>query len=231
MKLRKKFIMTVSALVMTTTLIPTVGAQVEESTNSTQMQQTINYGDFYSEKDFEIKTNEDLDKIENSLDTMTIKELNAVINYASQVETINSTDSITTNSLLGTAWKAAAQIARISGYPLAATLVEHSVDGNNYSETDGAFATEIKTTNVYSNITSGSGSNSFTNSDNSDLYYAIHAFDYTNSGNTLTITDVFDFALNTNYQNLFSTLVNNWGYLNQNLGVLTPINVTIDISK
>lgn len=108
--------------------------------------------------------------------------------------------------------------------------MEHSIDGKNYSEVDGQFSSTIKNTSVYSDL-SGSDTNSFTKSDNSDLFYAIHKFSYTTKGDTLYINDTFDFVLDSNYQSLFTTLVNNWAYLNQNMHVLTPIDVSIGISQ
>lgn len=179
-----------------------------------------------------IYTKEDEEKFERSLETMSINELNSVIKYTSEYAKENKTSAraIVVPAVLKQAWKAAAQVARVSGYPLSATLVENSVDGNNYSETDGAFTNAIKSTNTYSQL-SGSGSGSFEKSENADLFYALHAFDYQTNSNTLTITDTFDFKLETNYQDLFSTLVNNWGYLNENMNVLTPISIQINISQ
>ena len=52
-----------------------------------------------------------------------------------------------------------------------------------------------------------------------------------NITNRLYISDTFDFALNTDYQNTFSTLVNNWGYLNQKMKVLKAISVNIEMQK
>lgn len=73
----------------------------------------------------------------------------------------------------------------------------------------------------------------FSKSDNSDLFYAIHKFSYTYSGSSygarFVISDVFDFSLKFSYQDLFTTIVNNWAYLNQHMGVLYPVRVKITL--
>lgn len=181
----------------------------------------------------DVKTVEDNLKMTNSLTRMTNNQLNEVINYVADNDNgISPYASYNVNNSIKIAWKAAAQLAINSGYPLAGTLVIYSVDGINYDKQNGVFSQAIKGTNVYKRIQFGSGSDNFTTSDSKDLYYAIHAFDYHNSKtNILNISDTFDFVLNTDYQNTFSTLVNNWGYLNQKMEVLTPISVNIEMEK
>lgn len=134
------------------------------------------------------------------------------------------------------AWLAAAQIARLSGYPLSATLVEHSVWNSDYSETNGNFADAIKTTDVYQRmVENGEGSDSFEKSDYVDLFYSIHSFSYYSSENSqgvrINVRDTFDFAFDTSYDSLFTSIVNNWAYLNQNVGVLNPIEVYIYLDE
>ncbi len=181
----------------------------------------------------DVKTVEDNLKVSNSLTRMTNHQLNEVINYVADNDSgISTYASYNLNNALKIAWKAAAQIAINNGYPLASTLVISSVDDIDYYEQNGAFSQAIKRTNVYKRIQSGSGSDKFTPSDSKNLYYVIHAFDYHNSKtNRLSISGTFDFSLNTDYQNMFSTLVNNWGYLNQKKEVLKPIIVNIEMEK
>lgn len=180
---------------------------------------------------FQLESESDLIEFVNEMKNMTESDLQSVVKNAQ----INS-ENIGTNSILGlkAAWLAAAQIARVKGYPLAASLVEHSVLYKHYLEINGQFAKQIKTTSIYSKIIKkGSGSDRFTKSVNSDLFYAIHEFTFTSSGSSqgmrIWIHDVFDFELNLNYQSLLTTIVNNWGYLSQNMWVLHPINVKITI--
>lgn len=232
-----KFLKNITFITMSTILIlsPFKNVKADNLNDGTE----DNYS-YISEKRFDkpidvldVKTVEDNLKMTDSLTRMTNDQLNEVINYVADNDSgISTYASNSVNDSLKVAWKAAAQIAINSGYPLAGTLVIYSVDGVNYYEQNGAFSQAIKGTNVYKRIQSGSGSDNFTTSDSKDLYYAIHAFKYHNSKtNKLYISDTFDFALNTDYQNTFSTLVNNWGYLNQKMEVLTPISVDIEMQK
>lgn len=162
----------------------------------------------------------------------------------------------TTNSeipgMVGQAWLAAAEIARDEGYPCAATAVECSVNNVNLTESthvvygDGPFITKLKSTSAYqtylsSLLASGkanaNGSFEITKSDNSDLYYALHNVTTSATGTfpgttmasyMITITDVFDFALDNDYDDLFTTLVNNWAWLCQQTHVLHPITITLN---
>lgn len=181
----------------------------------------------------DVQTIEDKLKMSSSLEKMNDEQLNEVINYvANNNIKMSKYASYNLNNQLKIAWKAAAQLAMNNGYPLAGTLVKYSVEGARYYEQNGSFTHAIKRTNVYKRIKAGSGSDKFTTHDSKDLYYAIYAFDYyNNKNNKLFIKYTFDFALNTDYQNTFSTLVNNWGYLNQNIGVLQPISVDIEMQK
>lgn len=176
-----------------------------------------------------VETEEDLSQFEQDIQTMSVDELNQIIDHVAVEGRQRGT---TRSSSLKAAWKAAATIARNVGFPHAATLVEHSVDGRNYTEKNGSFSSTIKQTAAYNRIKNkdGSGSDRFTKSDSTDLFYAIHKFSYSFVGSDIRITDTFDFEANTNYQNGFATWVNNWGYLNQNMGILKPINVRITIS-
>lgn len=153
--------------------------------------------------------------------------------------------------LVGQAWLAAAEIARDEGYVCAAIAVECSVNNVNLTESthvvygDGPFLTKLKTTNAYqtylasllaSGNTNANGSFVITKSDNSDLFYALHNVTTSATGSfpgtalasyMITITDVFDFALDNDYDDLFTTLVNNWAWLCQQTHVLHPITITL----
>lgn len=147
------------------------------------------------------------------------------------------------------AWLAAAQIARNLGYDCAATMVEHSVKNMNYSETsvygDGPLLTKIKTTDAYRDYVAdmlASGETYYTESfvitknDNADLFYALHNVS-TNSLGTMpgtnlatyivTLYDTFGFAYDNDYDDLFTTAVNNWAWLCQQTYILNPITITL----
>ncbi|MBP2070132.1 hypothetical protein [Anaerococcus nagyae] len=219
-------------------LVPLKNVKADNLDNGSQ-----NSVSYVSAKKFEtpidvldVNTLEDNLKMTESLDNMDDDQLNEVIDYVANnknnISYRSTGSSSSVQNQLKVAWKAAAKIARNNGYPLSGTLVEYSVDGMRYYEANGAFSTAIKKTKVYDRIQSGEDSDRFTMNDSKDLYYAIHAFEYSNSKtNKLYITDTFDFSLKTDYKNTFSTLVNNWGYLNQHIDVLKPINVSIEMQK
>ena len=114
--------------------------------------------------------------------------------------------------------------------------MERSGRGNDYSETDGSFATKIETTSAFQTwrLTPSITSFAFTRSDNADLFFALNKVNIAMGGNSTgaraVITDTFDFRFELNLQDLFTTLVNDWAYLCQQTYVLNPIDVTIIIT-
>lgn len=85
---------------------------------------------------------------------------------------------------------------------------------------------------------SQSGSFAFTYNDIPDLFYALHNvnIELTIIDSPLpslpdlisvNITDVFDFAYDNDYDSLFTSLVNNWAWLCQQINVLNEISVSI----
>lgn len=168
------------------------------------------------------------------LSGMSIEELNALIhNIAMEYE--NNGDVATYINGLGTAWSAAAGIAELAGYPCAATIVRSSVRGRDYIESNGLLANTIKTTNAFAAWSRNPSTTiEFKKSDNSDLFYSIHFAEINVTGSPSAararITDRFDFEFETDMQDLFSTLVNDWAWLSQHLNALTPIDIQIDIT-
>ncbi|MGX8698428.1 MAG: hypothetical protein ACSW8F_00680 [bacterium] len=182
---------------------------------------------------------------------MSLEDLNLYIDKLANSASQNATGkgSVYTNwsrsdtkEALKIAWLAAAQIARIAGFPCSASLVEHSVLGFNYSQKHGFFVLKIIRTSVYREIVSGvrsgrayhgntSGTNIFKKEDNKDLYYAIRKFHWDFRlefpSPIITIYDTFDFSSDAESQELFVILVNSWAYLCQHLDVLNKIDVKI----
>ena len=177
---------------------------------------------------------------------MTNAELNNYIDYIAEMSSKNVRRA---DPALQQAWLAAAQIARNLGYDCAATMVEHSVKNMNYSETsvygDGPLLTKIKTTDAYRDYVAdmlASGETYYTESfvitknDNADLFYALHNVS-TNSLGTMpgtnlatyivTLYDTFDFAYDNDYDDLFTTAVNNWAWLCQQTYLLNSITITL----
>lgn len=171
----------------------------------------------------------------SDLKGMSTEQLNELIDAIATGDYVTTSRAVTDPVVL--AWYAAAEVAYNAGYPLSATLVEYSLDGNDYSEAEGSFATAIKSTSAYRtyfNSLLGGNPNSTIQFNSGDLYYAIHgaSIDATAfmGSYMITITDVYDFDLSTNYsRNLFATLVNNWGWLSSQTQVLHVIDVTISL--
>lgn len=193
----------------------------------------------------DLLSKQEVTKVNNMLEGMSDEELNQIIS-----DVKNSSNSMVKSATVPTgniqlAWLAAAQIAENNGYPCAAALVRASVNNSAYTETiigNGVCRNKIKTTSLYKNYvkklkagSAVSSSMTFTKATNADLFYALHkvSISYTTSGYgnlktyNIKVHDVFDFAKDNNYNDLFTTLVNNWAWLCQQTGVLNPINVNI----
>ena len=203
--------------------------------------------------------NEELADAQLAFENMSIEELNSFIDTT--IDRINQRgsgaeiDSVTgqrvlpgvpTTIELKLMWLAAAQAAKLAGYPCSGKLVECSVLGLNYNESKGAgglFRDKIVGTNTYKNyinkIKKGTYSTgvgyvlTHPKSENADLYYSLHSCTYTTtkSGSTykVAVYDYYDFAL-MNYNSLFTGIVNNWAWLCQHTGVLHKIHVNISFS-
>ncbi|MDO5564903.1 MAG: hypothetical protein Q4F88_06720 [Eubacteriales bacterium] len=178
--------------------------------------------------------------VDTVLYNMDIDELNELIDCAK--ESSENPYARWDNSL-DLAWKAAAQIAIKAGYPCAGKLVTYSVNNDNYTEglsgTPGLFGSKIRNCSIYKDyirsisMESSSGSSiAFTQNVDSDLYFALHKVDIfvTPRPNyvAVKIVDTFDFEKDKDrYDNLFASLVNNWGWLSQQVGSLHPIKVNV----
>ena len=207
----KRVICTILALIMCTTFcIPASAASLDDRIFQQPIEKTMQEINFSS---------------------MSIGELNAFIHSIAVGAPTNSSRG----NALSLAWIAAAEIAAKAGYPCAGAVVKASANGDDYIESNGLLANTIKTTDAFSNWKVDLGDYIvFEKSDSSDLFYAIHNADIgisgKSSGARARITDTFDFVFETDMEDLFSTLVNDWGWLSQNLGALTAIRVQVDIT-
>ena len=123
------------------------------------------------------------------------------------------------------------------GYNLSAELLTHAMSNNTldsyYSPTYGSRVTNSP---VYLNIVNGgmnNGSDSFPSSNNTiqaDLYYAIHAFNYSNatSAHIFNLSDRYDYSDVSHYSGISSTAVQTMYYA-QTLGVIVPFYTSITI--
>lgn len=166
------------------------------------------------------------------LASMTNAELNALIDSVTELA---ESGVVMSSEAIKQAWLAAAEIARNKGYPCAATLVEHSVKNFPYTElvslSGGLFERKIKPTSVYKNYLAdikagreGLGKGKvlqFKKSINADLFFSLHRCTCTTTKSTLggyttytiTINDTYDFEVDLDYDDLFASIVNNWGWL------------------
>ncbi len=192
-------------------------------------------GEIYVQKDISyIQSKSQLISLYDSMQKMKESDLQEIIMNVSrpQIKKHNLKSVMVSSLPLQAAWLAAAQIAKLRGYKLSAKLVECSVLNNNYSETNGMFAKAIKKTRLWKTMKNrNNGSVAFTKAINADLFYSLHRCNYHTQSKKIIVTDLYDFKLENSYKCLFSSLVNNWAYLNQNLSVLHKIKVKIAISR
>lgn len=169
---------------------------------------------------------------QRAIDQMTNAERNAYItqikNRAESARSIQPMD-------LKRAWYAAAKIAE-QFYPNAALLVQHSVWGVDYIETNGPISMAIRNSSEYRAWaeTCTSPSIAFLTG---DLFYGIHLAEiqllsHGSAGGQLYVHDVFDFAFDSEYgsgsiRDILVTCVNDWAWLCVHSGALEEIDVSI----
>ncbi len=171
---------------------------------------------------------------QQEIDRMTNTERNAYISkIANEVQTAKTSNTLSGNrqqDLLRLAWYAAAKIVEAK-FPCASILVQYSVFGIPYTENGGLISYAILNSSEYKNWAIDYKIKSLT-FNSGDLYYAIHNADiklvsHSARGGVVQVDDTFDFAFETNLGTVFNTLVNDWGWLSQQIGVLNVIKVTI----
>lgn len=174
---------------------------------------------------------------------MSDDQLNRMIDNIYQANITTSVRSVKNTDSVKTAWRLAAQILRNNGYYCSATLMEYSLNGMNYKESEfasvqrtGVFSRTLPGSTAYSNYKSKvrNGKNpkgiNFDDGDVADLHYSLGHVDtkvVSRAGTyTSLITDTYDFSYQ-NYEKLLTTLVNNAAWLSQHVGVFNPIDVSI----
>lgn len=214
----------------------------------------FNYNSFASETtntDSNLAT-EDLNKASIEFEKMSIEELNNYIdNIANMYSSkINSRGTSVPEGNLQLAWIAAANIAEKKGYPCSAALVKASVYNNSYTEkidlsgkSKGLFQKKIGNASNYktflTKVNAGKSLTNpykltFTKKINADLFYSLHKVSAYHTKKTsakpvpfIRINDTFDFNVDSNYDDLFTTCINNWAWLCQQTKVLHKIAVNI----
>ncbi len=199
--------------------------------------------------------NNELQMLMKDFESMTNEELNQYIdNVMLSYENNRETGEVTTNGVnvpegsLEAAWLAASMIATNMGYTCGGKLVECSIYGQPYIENSVSSGTGLFTDKILSSAeynkyfwenisgrTSTSGSFPFKSG---DLFFALHNVNVQSSATlpgtiyttyTINFTDTFDFAFDNNYESIYKSAINNWGWLSQQLGALKKIPVRITI--
>ncbi|WP_427339860.1 hypothetical protein [Caloranaerobacter sp. DY30410] len=67
------------------------------------------------------------------------------------------------------------------------------------------------------------------------MFYALHNATFTvckfGSKYNVNVYDVFDFVFDNQYDSLFASMVNNWGWLSQNTGIFNKIIININFKE
>lgn len=249
--MKKHISKVMGAFIIICTLIMPSGAFAYESTD----EQLYNDGNQMAIIDENIEEDEEELQLndESELENMSVEELNALIDsikesVESEKQEVNTGRRNAQAKGVGKeaikkAWLAAAEIARKSGYPCSATMVEHSVQGKNYLETGKGklFSSRISKLQSYKKCYNGMCKNKkmkssfeIKKSEHKDLYYALHLVNaqrFKKNGKWwMRITDRFDFDI-MHYESLFTSIVNNWAWLCQQKGILNPIHAKIDFQS
>lgn len=212
--------------------------QQEEISAAEQAQLT------YAQLTFENMSIEELNRyIDTTIDCINQRSFGTEIASAAGQRVLPGVPTVIELKLL---WLAAAQAAKLAGYPCSGKLIECSVLGLNYNESKGAgglFRDKIVGTSTYKNyinkIKKGTYSTgvgyvlTHPKSENADLYYSLHSCTYTTTKTgsiyKVAVYDLYDFAL-MNYDGLFTGIVNNRAWLCQHTGVLHKIHVNISFA-
>ena len=169
----------------------------------------------------------------SQFENMSSEELNQLIHLIALQE--DGSDKVSTPySSITLAWIAAAEIVSKSGYPCAGAVVKASAYGDDYIVDNGLIANTIAASATFATWKQNRDKTIvLEKSDVPDLFYAIDKASIgvsgSSSGAHALLTDKFDFEFETDMGDLFSTLVNDWAWLSQRIGVLTPINIRVKV--
>lgn len=130
---------------------------------------------------------------------------------------------------------------KANGYNLAAELLTHArnntVSYSSYRPTT-SLTNQIRNTTLFQNLITynHSSSNRFTSSNsNSDLYYSIHRFEYSVTGNgstrIMSITDLYNFDPTSVYPPSLGSVMINWMIIAQDFGIIKPYWLNITVSR
>lgn len=246
MKKSKKYLSLLLATAVTTsiTFSSTSLAQNIDTYNLKQIQQTIKeVNEYFDENNTNVINELEngkvklLNELQNAEDSLTRSKIESQINtYNLLISNCKNYDNISTYipepNTLTIAVAAIVSYFDSNGYDLAAELLAFAYQNKSSSVTyqpyNGYKASASNITNKIRFNNKDYGSEAFPNSGNKndkDLYYAIHAFDYTKFNGRLIIRDTYDYAVS-DYTGIAGAAVNTM-WLAQQLGVIVPFNVEI----
>lgn len=203
-----------------------------ESKNSSILNELDLAIDFLEQEKNHSSSEEETAKIQALIDT-TQKLKNNYYSYSMGITPFGVSHPVYTPAVA-----AVATFFSSSGYWLSFELLVHAEENDVLDSTyTPYYGDRILNSPVIKQIRTSkqdvSGSASFENTGTTlekDLYYAIHAFNYSfvNSTRVLTLTDVYDFAYG-DYDGIAGAAIDTM-WMAQLLGVLVPYNVVITVS-
>jgi len=164
----------------------------------------------------------------------TYQLLSSYINYRNNTNGNNPTPNGIYDDIYSPAVAAVVAWFLLKGYDLAAELLTHATLNNSTTDVYYPYyGYKVANSWIYLNIVMyapyGSGSGCFPNSgstDDKDLYYAIHGFNFLKITNSIVITDRYDYELS-DMGGLEGIAVNTMYYA-QVIGVIVPYDVVIN---
>lgn len=231
--MKKKILMSFVALILMLTCAP---VSALENSNQSRVTQLVEEEGINIEKELESMIND----YESLKDETTDKEVINRINNSIE-ETTNTLEEYRAAKKQRVTYSAeiAAVIAYFNakGYKLSSECLTHMKENkkkdSNYTPVYGSY---VKSSSVFKKIANGSktsGSSAFPNSGGTrdkDLYYAIHAFNYTKSSKsskTVKIRDRYDFSYDKDHYSGLAGIAITAMYGAQVYGQLTPYYINI----
>ena len=167
--------------------------------------------------------------------TMTTSELNTYISSIAN-GTQNARIINTTIDPVSAAWMAAATIMNKEMLPCLSTSLVYALVGEDYSETDGVFATKIRATAAFQNWNPSTENSIAFPLSEVDLYFSLHAVNLAEAyssaatGRVVHVWDTYDFFNKADFDNIIVNLISEAGWLLQQKGILNEYEIDIIIT-
>lgn len=179
---------------------------------------------------------EDIKKLNDLIDTLTLEEKNYKKSKNAEIQpNVLNERKLTSKGDPNMMIPLVIGFFQAKGYKLSAELLIHARSNKKYMSTyDPVNGNRVKCSPMYAYCFKNNnavGSGEFRNEGNTeqrDLYYAIHCFDYNRNGNNITIFDIYNYAESDRvaYGDLAGYAINDM-YRAQQQGIITPYTVRI----